>query len=68
MTMQHLRCDEVLSSEAARLIGVSVQTLRLWERSGRIAPRRGAGGFRLYSRAECLRISDERRAAAENRI
>jgi DNA-binding transcriptional MerR regulator/quercetin dioxygenase-like cupin family protein len=36
-------------SQAARLVGVSASTLRLWERNGLIAPARRNGRNRLYS-------------------
>jgi len=37
--------------EAARLLGVSVGTLRRWEKEKRFCPdRRTAGGWRLYDR------------------
>jgi excisionase family DNA binding protein len=37
---------------AARLIGVSVDTLRRWEKAGKITSTRTAGGHRRYDLAE----------------
>lgn len=42
--------------DAARLIGVSRAVLRLWERERLIAPRRSAGGHRLYSADDLQRL------------
>lgn len=37
-------------ADAAKILGVSTDTLRRWEREGRILPdRRTMGGWRLYS-------------------
>lgn len=38
--------------EAARILGVSITTLRRWEREGRITPGRTPGGQRRYSIAD----------------
>jgi len=35
--------------QAARIVGVSPSTLRLWERGGLVATVRNAGGYRLYT-------------------
>ena len=55
-------------SELARELGVSTQTIRVWERGGRIpASRRSAGGQRLYSedamREAALEIARGKRTA-----
>jgi len=47
--------------EAARLIGVRVETLRAWERSGKLSTRRSPGGQRLIPEAEVARLLAERR-------
>jgi len=47
--------------EAAEMLGVSVETLRRWERDGRIEARRTDGGQRL------VRLEDVRRLLAERR-
>ena len=38
--------------EASRILGVSITTLRRWEREGRITPGRTPGGQRRYSVAD----------------
>lgn len=38
------------SGEAAREIGVAVETLRRWEREGKITPTRTLGGHRRFHR------------------
>jgi excisionase family DNA binding protein len=42
----------VAISEAARLLGVHADTLRRWERQGKINPQRTQGGLRRYDLAE----------------
>ena len=49
--------------EAARRLGVSVDTLRRWERAGRIVAVRTAGGQRRYTDAEVERVAAAGRAA-----
>jgi DNA-binding transcriptional MerR regulator len=63
--------DLLLSSQAARLLGVSVQTIKAWDRLNRLKPvMRTTTGVRLYSRAdlEVMRVvlAAERDAAAES--
>jgi DNA-binding transcriptional MerR regulator len=42
----------------ARLAGIPVATLRVWERRyGVVGPRQGAGGHRLYSREDAGRLA-----------
>src|SRR5512144_3282025 len=48
--------------EAARLIGVRVETLRAWERAGKLSTERTPGGQRLVPQAEVARLLAERRA------
>jgi DNA-binding transcriptional MerR regulator len=51
------------SGPVARELGVAVETLRFWERTGKIASaRRTAGGRRLYTReeVEAIRATRER--------
>lgn len=47
--------------EAAELLGVRVETLRRWERDGKLATRRTSGGQRLVPAAEVARLMAERR-------
>lgn len=53
-------------SEAAEVLGVSQPTLRRWDRAGKFTPHRHPiNGYRLYKRAEVMRLkkSIERGAA-----
>ena len=43
-------------SEAARALGVSIDTLRRWDREGRITTTRDSGNRRLVSAAELERL------------
>ena len=53
-------------SEAADYVGVSPQTLRRWDRDGRLAALRGQGnGYRYYRRADLEPFRLEYRRAAE---
>ncbi len=48
--------------EAAKLLGVQVETLRRWEREGTLTVERTPGGQRLVPEAEVARLLAERRA------
>ena len=53
----HVSGSEMLPiGTAARLLGVSVDTVRRWERDGKIKSRRTAGGQRRFPRAEIDRV------------
>jgi molybdopterin-binding protein len=47
--------------EAAEVLGVRVETLRRWERAGKLRTRRTRGGQRLISEREMARLLGERR-------
>ena len=49
------------------MLGVSVETVRRWERNGRLTTVRTAGGQRMVQMSEVRRLLDERRAAAVDR-
>jgi len=49
--------------EAAKLLGVRVETLRTWERSGKLKTDRTSGGQRIVSQSEVARILADRRSA-----
>jgi len=49
------------------MLGVSVETVRRWERNGRLTTVRTAGGQRMVRMSEVRRLLDERRAAAVDR-
>lgn len=47
-------------TEAANLLGVSVSTLRNWDRQGKLKPRRHPiNGYRMYDRAEIVRLKEQ---------
>jgi molybdopterin-binding protein len=48
--------------QAAEAIGVRVETLRRWERAGKLTTVRTSGGQRLVPAAEVARLIAERRA------
>jgi molybdopterin-binding protein len=48
--------------EAAKLLGVRVETLRRWERDGKLRTRRSEGGQREIPAEEVARLLAERRA------
>lgn len=57
--------------EAARLLGVSLDTVRRWDRQGRIRTRRDAANRRLVPAAEIERLRGqdaERGLSARNRL
>ena len=49
--------DDLTIGEAARAMGVSADTLRRWERAGRLRTTRDAANRRRVSRAEVERLS-----------
>ena len=51
---------------AASALGVSVDTLRRWERAGRISFRRGEGGQRSIASSELAELLRERGASAHS--
>jgi len=53
----------LLASEAARLLGVSVDTVRRYARTGRLPVVRTAGGVRLFSREDLDRLLRQRQTA-----
>jgi molybdopterin-binding protein len=53
--------------QAAEMLGVSVDTLRRWERDGRLRMARSAGGQRVVEVDEISRLLDERRKTARDR-
>jgi len=48
--------DAVRAGRAAEMLGVSIDTLRRWEASGRIRTTRSAGGQRVVDLAELRRV------------
>ena len=58
---------DVRIGEAAEMLGVSVETIRRWERDGRLRTVRTAGRQRLVPLAEVSRLLAERRRAGSDR-
>jgi molybdopterin-binding protein len=59
------------ASETAKLLGISLDTLRRWDRAGRIETARDSGNRRIISAAEVQRLRGERdsgQLSARNRI
>ena len=62
--------DAYTASEAARALGISLDTLRRWDRSGRIAVGRDRANRRVVAAAEIERLRGGRRdtLSARNRL
>ena len=62
--------DSYRIGEAARLLGVRVETLRRWERDGKLTVERTAGGQRVVAASEVARLlslrQDTRAVAARS--
>jgi molybdopterin-binding protein len=58
------------ASEAAAALGISVDTLRRWDRAGRIRTRRDAANRRIVSASEITRLRgrEPRELSARNRF
>lgn len=52
--------DLIFTSEAARILGVSAQAVRLWETNGRLHATKTAGGVRLFVRGDIEQLAQER--------
>ena len=61
---------ELSATEAARELGISLDTLRRWDRSGKIAVRRDSANRRIVAAAEVdrLRGAEPQRLSARNRF
>jgi DNA (cytosine-5)-methyltransferase 1 len=44
--------DDISISEAAEILNISEDTLRRWDKEGKLVPIRSAGGQRIYSRTQ----------------
>lgn len=53
--------DTYRIGEAADMLGVRVETLRRWERDGRLSTERTSGGQRLVAASEIARVLSEQR-------
>src|SRR5436190_10941401 len=56
--------DSYRIGEAAKLFGVRVETLRRWERDGKLRTRRSSGGQREVPAQEVARLLAERRSTS----
>ena len=58
------------AGEAAKLLGISLDTLRRWDRAGRIEAARDSGNRRIVSASEVRRLRGEQEGqlSARNRI
>ena len=52
--------DSYRIGEAARLLGVRVETLRRWERDGKLTVERTPGGQRVVAASEVARLLAQR--------
>src|SRR5689334_10850431 len=59
---------EMRIGEAAEWLGVSVETIRRWDREGRLSIVRTSGGQRLVSRDDVARLMVERRKAYDRPV
>lgn len=50
------------TSDAAKILGVSADTVRRWERIGKLPAERTSGGIRLFKREEVEKLEAYRRA------
>lgn len=57
--------EKISIGEAARIAGVSISTLRRWEREGRISPERTLGGQRRYLLAEVNDLTTDGRTTQQ---
>ncbi len=68
MTTPSLHNAEFLTtSDAARLLGRTPQTVREYEAAGRLRAVRTAGGWRLFLRADVERLLADQKARMEAR-
>jgi excisionase family DNA binding protein len=54
--------DFLMTSDAARELGVARETVLLWERTGRLPAIRTQNGRRLFRRSDVERVKREREA------
>lgn len=59
--------EAIRIGQAAEMLGVSVETLRRWERDGRLRVERSAGGQRIVRLEEVTRVLAERRRDTTDR-
>ena len=60
MTEAAAQTSHLTIREAANLLGVSVATLRNWDRQDKLKPHRHPiNGYRMYDRAEIVRLKEQ---------
>jgi excisionase family DNA binding protein len=60
LTNEGATSELMTAGEAARALGISVQTVRSWADRGVLAATRTEGGMRLYRRVDVERYATER--------
>lgn len=59
MSRATIESHNLTIAQAANLLGVSVSTLRNWDRQGKLTPHRHPiNGYRMYNRAEIVRLKE----------
>lgn len=58
-----METDYMLTSEVARLAGVSSETVRQWDRKGTLAAMRTDSGVRLFKRVDVETLMRARKAS-----
>lgn len=54
------RTSQLTIAQAARLLGVSISTIRNWDKLGKLSPRRHPmNSYRMYDRAQLERLKRE---------
>ena len=56
-----VEANHLLTSEVARICAVSSETVREWERSGRLSAEKTATGVRLFDPREVAALAEARR-------
>jgi DNA-binding transcriptional MerR regulator len=64
MNMQPTITAPLLTSDVARELGVTPETVRLWERRGVLPALKTASGVRLFARHDVERLARERLESA----
>ena len=65
--MLNTNAELLTPQDVARLAGVGAASVRNWERTGKLPAIRTAGGMRLFSRADVVRLMADRAAQLEQR-
>ncbi len=60
----HLAIDPVLTTEDVRILKVSTETIRHWERLGKLKAAKTKRGVRLFDRPDVEQLAQERERAA----